>query len=185
MPECGRIEASALDLDSSFVIRHSSLPAPLAWFLASYARDAKARIEQRLDLPALAAVRTALEEALGLEFQGDKGEHFFRSSLIQTLFYGVFSAWVLWARKLSHDDRGKLFDWRMAAWSLHVPMVRALFDQVATPHQLQPLGLVEVLDWAAAASRRTINAAACFRPSVLGVRGRGGSRTAPTSARRP
>jgi len=30
-------------------------------------------------------------------------------------------------------------------------MVRALFDQVATPRQLQPLGLVEVLDLAAAA----------------------------------
>ena len=30
MPESGRIEASALGLDSSFVIRHSSFPAPLA-----------------------------------------------------------------------------------------------------------------------------------------------------------
>ena len=44
-------------------------------------------------------MRAALEEALGLRFEGDKGEHFFRSTLVQTLFYGVFSAWVLWAKR--------------------------------------------------------------------------------------
>ncbi len=58
-------------------------------------------IEQS-DLPALASLRQALEEALGLKFEGDKGEHFFRSTLIQALFYGVFSAWVLWARRQMH-----------------------------------------------------------------------------------
>ena len=66
-------------------------PADVAWFLASYARDAKARIEG-IDLPALTAVRTALEEALGVTFEGHKGDHFFRSTLVQTLFYGIFSA---------------------------------------------------------------------------------------------
>jgi hypothetical protein len=40
-------------------------PEDVAWFLASYARDAKARIEGK-DLPALAGLREALEEALGL-----------------------------------------------------------------------------------------------------------------------
>ena len=67
-------------------------PKDLAWFLASYARDGLARVEEAGDLPALAAVRSALEQALGLKFEGEKGEHFFRSTLIQTLFYGVFSA---------------------------------------------------------------------------------------------
>ena len=56
------------------------------------------------DLPALATVRSALEEALGIKFEGDKGEHFFRSTLVQTLFYGVFSAWVLWARQKPPAD---------------------------------------------------------------------------------
>lgn len=60
-------------------------PEDVAWFLASYARDALARIGLR-DLPALASVRKALEEALGLTFEGPKGEHFFRSTLVQTLF---------------------------------------------------------------------------------------------------
>ena len=73
-------------------------PEDVAWFLASYARDARARIEG-VELPALATVRSALEEALGLKFEGEKGEHFFRSTLVQTLFYGVFSAWVLWAKQ--------------------------------------------------------------------------------------
>jgi phosphate/sulfate permease len=40
-------------------------------------------------------VRTALEEALGMTFEGAKGDHFFRSTLVQTLFYGMFSAWVI------------------------------------------------------------------------------------------
>lgn len=71
-------------------------PRDVAWFLASYARDARARLAEKPDLPALAALRGALENALGLRFEAEDGEHFFRSTLIQTLFYGVFSAWVLW-----------------------------------------------------------------------------------------
>ncbi|MGH9874314.1 MAG: type ISP restriction/modification enzyme [Pyrinomonadaceae bacterium] len=130
-----------------------ALPKDVAWFLASYARDAKARIETS-DLPALAAVRAALEEALGLKFEGEKGEHFFRSTLVQTLFYGVFSAWVLWSKKHPPIERGARFNWHEAAWSLHVPMIKALFEQVATPSKLEPLGLTEVLDWTAAVLNR-------------------------------
>ena len=122
-------------------------PQELAWFLASYARTAKTKIEQH-ELPALASLRAALEEALGLKFEGDRGDHFFRSTLVQTLFYGIFSAWVLWCkeRPLTSKDR---FDWRTAAWTLRVPMIRSLFEQIATPTRLGPLGLVEVLDWTA------------------------------------
>ncbi len=69
-------------------------PKDLAWFLASYARDAKTRIE-KAELPSLHAVREAMEQALELKFEGERGEAFFRSTLVQTLFYGVFSAWVL------------------------------------------------------------------------------------------
>lgn len=69
-------------------------PADLAWLLASYARDALARVEAVATLPALATVRGGLEQALDLRFEERKGEHFFRSTLVQTLFYGVFSARV-------------------------------------------------------------------------------------------
>lgn len=124
-------------------------PKDVAWLLASYARDALARVEAA-DLPALDAVRRALEDALGLRFEGPRGEHFFRSSLVQTLFYGVFSAWVLWSKSRA----GARFNWREAAWSLRVPMIRTLFEQVATPSKLGPLALDEVLDWVAAALDR-------------------------------
>jgi len=121
-------------------------PKEVAWFLASYARDAKARIEGAA-LPALDTLRNALEEALGLKFGGDKGDHFFRSTLVQTIFYGVFSAWVLWSKKYSPTDRQARFHWREAVWYLHVPMIRALFEQLVTPAKLGSLGLVELLDW--------------------------------------
>jgi len=126
-------------------------PKEVAWFLASYARDAKARIEG-VALPALDTLRNALEEALGLKFEGtkadpDKGEHFFRSTLVQTIFYGVFSAWVLWSKKHPPTDLKAKFHWREATWHLHVPMIKALFEQLSMPSKLEPLGLVEVLDW--------------------------------------
>jgi hypothetical protein len=123
-----------------------ALPKDVAWFLASYARDAKARIGSS-NLPALITVRSALEEALGLKFEGEKGEHFFRSTLVQTLFYGVFSSWVLWSKNNPPTNRQARFNWHEAAWSLHVPMIKALFDQIATPTHLRDLNIVEVLDW--------------------------------------
>ena len=125
-------------------------PQDLAWFLASYAKDARARIEKS-DLPALQTIRTALEDALGITFNDKKGDQFFKSTLIQTLFYGVFSAWVLWHKQ---GARRGYFDWQTAAWSLHVPMVRALFEKVATPTNLGRLDLVEVLDWTGEALNR-------------------------------
>ena len=128
-------------------------PKDLAWLLASYARDGLARVEAAGDSPSLGAVRSALEEALGVRFEGEKGARFFHSTLVQTLFYGVFSAWVLWARQSPPPDGGG-FDWRTAVWHLRAPVLRALFQQLSDPGRLQPLGLVEVLDWTAAALDR-------------------------------
>ncbi len=127
-------------------------PRDLAWLLASYARDGLARVEAAGDAPSLTAVREALEEALGVRFEGNRGAAFFRSTLVQTLFYGVFSAWVLWSRALPPPVGA--FDWRTAVWHLRAPVLRALFQQLSDPGRLQPLGLVEVLDWTAAALDR-------------------------------
>ena len=127
-------------------------PKDLAWLLASYARDGLARVEEAGDAPSLAAVRSALEDALGVRFEGQRGSAFFRSTLVQTLFYGIFSAWVLWARQTPPPTAS--FDWRTAVWHLRAPVLRALFQQLSDPGRLQPLGLVEVLDWTAAALDR-------------------------------
>jgi hypothetical protein len=142
-------------------------PKDLAWLLASYARDGLARVEAAENATSLGSVRLALEEALGIRFEGERGKHFFHSTLIQTLFYGVFSAWVLWSRS-EEGDNGPLFKadynlrqfrWREAVWHLRAPVLRALFAQLSDPGRLQPLGLVEVLDWTAAALDRVDRAA--------------------------
>ena len=142
-------------------------PRDLAWLLASYARDGLARVEAAGDVSSLMVVRSAMEEALGIRFEGERGERFFRSTLIQTLFYGIFSAWVLWSR---HEQKknGPLFEdyygprrfrWREEVWHLRAPVLRALFMQLADPGRLKPLGLVEVLDWTSAALDRVDQAA--------------------------
>ena len=129
-----------------------SEPKDLAWLFASYARDGLARVESADDPPSLTAVRTALEEALGVRFEDEKGVRFFHSTLVQTLFYGVFSAWVLWSRQ-SPRPSGR-FDWRTAVWHLRAPVLRGLFQQLSDPARLFSLNLVQVLDWTAAALDR-------------------------------
>ena len=116
-------------------------PEDIAWFLASYARDALATLEEK-DGSNLAPLRTSLEMALGMKFEGKKGEHFFRSTLIQTLFYGVFSAWVIWAKGGGSGG----FDWKSASYIITVPMIRSLFEEIAKPSRLAPLGLISILD---------------------------------------
>ena len=127
-------------------------PKDLAQMLASYARDGLGRVEAAGDAPSLNIVRSAIEEALGVRFEGQRGAAFFRSTLVQTLFYGVFAAWVLWAHQ-TPPPTGR-FDWRIAVWHLRAPVLRALFQQLSDPGRLQPLGLVEVLDWTSAALDR-------------------------------
>ena len=125
-------------------------PKEVAWFLASYARDAKARMERAGDVPALANVRKALEQALGLSFdtaQQEEGARFFRSTLVQTLFYGVFSAWVLWQRAGPKPE--ERFDWEKARKYIRVPVLRKLFSELSAPAQLEDWKLDTVLGWAA------------------------------------
>ena len=127
-------------------------PKDLAYLLASYARDALSRVEASNDTSALTVVRLELENALGVRFEGDRGTRFFHSTLVQTLFYGVFSAWVLWTRQTPPPN--KPFNWHEAVWHLRVPVLRGLFQQLSDPGRLRPLGLVEVLDWTADALDR-------------------------------
>jgi len=129
--------------------RQSSItdPGDLAWFLASYAREARARAEMH-SLLSFATIKHALEESLGLQFEGDKGEHFFRSTLVQTLFYGIFSAWVLWCRSPEAQATASRFDWRVSASYLHVPVLRKLFNEVSDPGPLNATQITEMLNLA-------------------------------------
>ena len=127
-------------------------PRELAWLIASYARDGLARVEASEDSHSLSPLRSALEDALGVKFKGERGAAFFRSTLVQTLFYGVFSAWVLWSRKIPAPT-GK-FDWKDTGWELRAPVIRTLFNQLSNAIQSKSLDLVEVLDWTADALDR-------------------------------
>ena len=131
-------------------------PKDIARLLASYARQGLARVEAADSEQSLAAIRSALEESLGVRFEGERGAHFFRSTLVQTLFYGIFSAWVLWARKRGEKDGplfgrtsdNERFEWRTSVWHLRAPVLQALFQQVSDPRNLESLGLIEVLNYA-------------------------------------
>ena len=59
---------------------------------------------------------------------------------------------MLWSRQ-TPSPTGK-FNWHDSVWHLRVPVLRALFQQLSDPGKLEPLGLVEVLDWTAAALDR-------------------------------
>jgi hypothetical protein len=133
-------------------------PRDVAWFLASYARDARYRVENA-SLAGLDSLRGALEEALGVKFNDAKGTHFFQSTLIQTLFYGVFSAWVLWHRERTPINPSDRFDWRTSAFTLQVPVIGSLFHQLSNPHRLKPLGLDLILDRTAGVLNRVDRAA--------------------------
>jgi hypothetical protein len=139
---------------AEFLQRVMMVAAPLvraediAWFIASYARDALQTVNHK-DQVVLEPLRKALEVALGIQFEGEQGDHFFRSTLVQTLFYGMFSAWVIHARKNDIP-----FDWKTAAFTLTVPMIRVLFEEIAKPTRLAALDLMPVLESTARALNR-------------------------------
>lgn len=123
-------------------------PQELARFIAFYAREARHRvIRGQIDLDALASLREDLEAALGMEFEGEAGQEFFVSTLVQTLFYGVFSAWVLWSEGDESQVENAAFDWRLSQYILHIPVIQALIEDITRQSRLGPLGIMPVLDW--------------------------------------
>lgn len=129
-------------------------PKDLADDLARHAREAKRRL-QRHDMSALAPLKEAMETALGLHFEGKEGEDFFRSSLVQTLFYGLFSGWMLWRQ----DPKSKgPFDWKDAGDHLALPLIGNLYEEIARPTRLRDLDLREPLEWATTSLNRIVPA---------------------------
>ena len=125
-------------------------PRDLARLLALCARDALERVTAASDERSLEQVRRALDQALGMRFDDKRGARLFRSTLVQTLFYGVFSAWVLWVR----EGNSKQFRWKDAVDYLQMPVLSVLFHQLTDRRRLRRLDLVEVLDWSDAVLSR-------------------------------
>lgn len=125
-------------------------PQQLADDLARHAREARRRLS-RQDMSALEPLKQAMQQALGIHFSGEEGEAFFRASLVQTLFYGLFSGWMLW-RQGRH--KAGTFDWKDASDYLALPLIGDLYEEVARPKRLTDLHLREPLEWATTSLNR-------------------------------
>ena len=148
-------------------------PQKIASLLAYHARQALSALESH-DTAALSSLRKAMEDALGSSFSVPKPkastkanaekqrkdeakwrekqlhlDHFFRSSLVQALFYGLFSAWVMAARQ----GKSEQFSHSTAGEYLRVPVINLLFDQL-TASKLDKLGMRPAVERAVSLLRR-------------------------------
>ena len=73
-----------------------------------------------------------------MKFEAEKGEHFFRSTLVQTLFYGVFSAWVLWHKEKPAPHRRLRLEGRRV--DPPCPDDQGPLRAGRHPHQARPAG---------------------------------------------
>lgn len=113
-------------------------PADLAKILARQARDAREGLPE--DLRSVKPLLDDYRQALGLSFdvEDERGNRFFRSSLVQTAFYSLFAAWVLWDKVA---DEGASFEIDDAHGYLPIPFLNALLHDIRHPKRLQALGL--------------------------------------------
>lgn len=113
-------------------------PADLAKVLARQARDAKDALPE--DLKPLKPLLEDYRQALGLAFDVDdeKGARFFRSSLVQSVIYALFAAWILWDKQAEPDAT---FDIDDAHGFLPIPFLDALLHDIRHPSRMKHLGL--------------------------------------------
>src|SRR5439155_16792584 len=137
------IAARFADLIEAAVTRYAPIAEPesLARILAKQARRAK----ENLPTQFTDAVRTLLDDfgkALGISFEGTEGEEFFRSSLVQTVFYGLFAGWALWRHSKSKLE----FRWQDLPKYLKIPFLGELIYELQHPQRLKELNLRQHLD---------------------------------------
>jgi hypothetical protein len=115
-----------------------SSPDDLAKILARQARDAKEALPD--DLTPVKPLLDDYRQALGLAFDIDdeKGARFFRSSLVQSIFYALFAAWILWDKQADGDAAFEVED---AHEYLPIPFLDALLHDIRHPARMRHLGL--------------------------------------------
>lgn len=153
-------------------------PASLARILARQARRAKADLPYHFD--AVAGLLDDYRVALGLSFdlETEKGAEFFRSSLIQTAYYGLFAGWTLWQRAKD----GTAFQWEQMDNYLKIPFLGKLFYEFKHPDRLAELRLGEHLDRAAATLGRVDRGTFFARFSYSTLQVTDGADERPTAA---
>jgi hypothetical protein len=140
--ETGALESFA-ELIETAVTRFAPIAEPqsLARIMARQAKRAKADLPEKFT-HAVQGLLDDFGKALGVTFVGPEGEEFFRSSLIQTAFYGLFAGWALWWQ----GDRSKPFAWEDLADYLKIPFLGSLFYEFRHPSRIKELRLAEHLD---------------------------------------
>ena len=128
-------------------------PKDLAWLLASHARDALARVEAAGDAPSLAAVRAALEEALGVRFEGERGGAVFPFDAGADAVSTGCSPLGCCGRGKHRCPRERSIGAKRFGICGH-PSCRRCSSNYRSLTGCKPLGLVEVLDWTSAALDR-------------------------------
>ena len=114
-------------------------PAYVAQMLASHARSALRHLDDKKSMVDLEKMKMIFEKGADIGFEGEDGDRKFKSLLVQTLVYGVFSAWANW----HHEDpqRSDDFDWKASAHYLRVPAFEAFFNLLSSKTPLQKTGL--------------------------------------------
>jgi Type ISP C-terminal specificity domain/N-6 DNA Methylase len=153
-------------------------PLSLARILARQARRAKADLPERFE--SVASLLEDYRKALGLTFdlETEKGAEFFRSSLIQTAYYGLFAGWTLWHRAKD----GAAFRWDHMDTYLRIPFLGKLFYEFKHPDRLAELRLAPHLDRATATLGRVDRGAFFSRFSYPSLNEDRGDDTRPTAA---
>ena len=124
-------------------------PEALAERLSEYAKEALRRLET-VSQTGLKPLRDSMEKALGISIKSGGGEHFFQSSVVQALFYGLFSAWVSAVQK----GGAQSFELHTASSYLQVPLVVELFEELTQPSKLKKADLALPVSWAIDALKR-------------------------------
>ena len=142
-----------IELVEAATTRYASIvePESLALILARQARRAKADLPDKFG-QAVQGLLDDFGKALGITFEGADGEEFFRSSLIQTAFYGLFAGWALWW----HEKRKEPFRWENLSHYLTIPFLGELFHEFQHPKRIKDLRLKQHLDIATDTLSRVI-----------------------------
>ena len=135
--------AELLVLLETAVTRHAPIAEPesLAKILASQAKRAKAQLPVHFT-QAVKGLAEDFGKGLGVTFEGEEGEEFFRSSLIQTIFYGLFAGWTLSLR----SELKEPFRWENLSEHLTIPFLAEIFHEFQHPTRIRELGLRSYLD---------------------------------------
>ena len=118
-------------------------PKEIARYLALHAKRTLEKLKSEKN-GSLQNLYEILEEGIGAKFEGkdeEEAKNVFRSTLVQSIFYGLFSAWV------KNDKDGK-FHWDSAKYDIPVPVIQELFEQLTMIDKMEKLGLQETLDYA-------------------------------------